>query len=91
MMIVLHSSSTRAAPRAERPGLWAALRFAVAWPGRVMEARRLAHQFAAMSDHELADIGLLRQDLRDLSAWPAHEDPGDRLEARARARRRRRG
>jgi Domain of unknown function (DUF1127) len=32
-------------------------------------------QLASMSDHELADIRLTRQDLRDASALPLGDDP----------------
>jgi hypothetical protein len=42
-----------------------------------------------MSDHELADIGLMRQDLLDATALEADEDPTLLLTARARERRQR--
>jgi uncharacterized protein YjiS (DUF1127 family) len=60
------------------------IRRALAWPARVVEARRTLTQLAQMSDRELSDIGLLRSDLADASALPRDEDPGERL-ARARA------
>src|ERR1700692_2040033 len=59
------------------------------WPARVMEARRTLAQLTGLSDYELRDIGLSRQDLVDLTARPLDEDPTPHLassrEARARS------
>ena len=45
----------------------AALRRALSWPSRVSAARRAMRQLARMSDYELRDIGLVRQDIVDAS------------------------
>ena len=50
-------------------------------------ARRAMTQLAQMSDYELRDIGLTRQDVVDVTALPLDEDPTALL-ARRRARRR---
>jgi uncharacterized protein YjiS (DUF1127 family) len=52
-----------------------ALRRVVSWPARVGAARRAMSQLARMSDYELRDIGLTRQDVVDVSALPLDEDP----------------
>ena len=52
-----------------------ALRRVVSWPARVGAARRAMSQLAHMSDYELRDIGLTRQDVVDVSALPLDEDP----------------
>lgn len=59
---------------------------ALAWPARVMAARRTLAQLAQMSDRELNDIGLLRADVADCTALALDDDPGEKL-ARARATR----
>ena len=51
------------------------LRRALSWPARVGAARRAMTQLARMSDYELRDIGLTRQDVVDVSALPLDEDP----------------
>ena len=51
------------------------LRRALNWPARVGAARRAMSQLARMSDYELRDIGLTRQDVVDVSALPLDEDP----------------
>jgi len=66
--------------------LGAAARRTALWPARVMEARRTLAELAAMSQHELRDIGLSRQDLVDFTARPLDEDPAPHL-VRARAAR----
>lgn len=71
----------------EAPKRASLLRLA-AWPLRVFAARRAMTQLGEMSDRELADVGLYRQDLRDASALPFGEDPTAMFAARARARRR---
>jgi uncharacterized protein YjiS (DUF1127 family) len=62
-------------------------RFAT-WLARVAAARRDLAQLAGMSDHELADIGLNRQDLRDATAMRLGDDPTRMFATRARERRR---
>ena len=54
------------------------------WPARVAAARAVIAKLAAMDARELADIGLTRQDLRDVSAVPLGEDPTRTLAERAR-------
>jgi uncharacterized protein YjiS (DUF1127 family) len=46
----------------------AALKHALAWPARAGAARRTMAQLARMSDVELRDIGLVRQDVVDVGA-----------------------
>jgi uncharacterized protein YjiS (DUF1127 family) len=62
---------------------------ALLWPARVMAARRTLAQLAGLSEYELRDIGLSRQDLVDFTARPLDEDPTPHLvdsrAARARA------
>jgi uncharacterized protein YjiS (DUF1127 family) len=48
---------------------------ALLWPVRVIEARRTLSQLAGLSEYELRDIGLSRQDLVDFTARPLDEDP----------------
>jgi uncharacterized protein YjiS (DUF1127 family) len=59
------------------------------WPVRVIEARRTLAQLASLSEYELRDLGLTRQDLVDLTARPLDEDPSPHLN-RARISRARR-
>ena len=66
----------------------AALRRALAWPARVGAARRTMSQLARMSDYELRDIGLTRQDVSDASALPLDADPSALLARRRAARER---
>jgi hypothetical protein len=56
------------------------------WPLRVLEARSLMGQLGGLSDHELADVGLRRQDLRDATALPLGADPSLLFEERAHER-----
>ena len=63
-----------------------ALRRLLEWPARVSAARKTMTQLAAMSDHQLRDIGLTRQDLHDVSALPIDADPAPLLERRRSAR-----
>jgi uncharacterized protein YjiS (DUF1127 family) len=79
----------------ERPnhgGAWralaAALLHAALWPARVVAARRTLAQLSGLSEYELRDIGLSRQDLVDFTARPLDEDPTPHL-ARSRAARKR--
>jgi uncharacterized protein YjiS (DUF1127 family) len=44
------------------------------WPVHVVAARRTLAQLAALSEYELRDVGLTRQDLLDLTARPLDED-----------------
>ena len=66
----------------------AALRDALCWPVRVWRARQLLGQLGSLCDHELRDIGLTRQDLRDITGLRPGHDPSIMLEHRARQRRR---
>ncbi len=65
-------------------GMAAAIRRALGWPARVGAARRTMRQLARMSDIELRDIGLVRQDVVDIGALRFDADPTARL-ARRRA------
>jgi uncharacterized protein YjiS (DUF1127 family) len=56
------------------------------WPLRVAAHRRVLNQLGGFDDRELADIGLCRQDLRDVTALPFAVDPTDHLAGRARER-----
>jgi uncharacterized protein YjiS (DUF1127 family) len=69
-------------------GAAAGLRRALSWPARVSAARRTMSQLARMSEYELRDIGLTRQDLSDATALPLDADPSGLL-ARRRAGRER--
>ncbi len=53
------------------------------WPFEVFEHRRVLTQLAEMDDRGLADIGLSRQDLRDVTALPLGADPSRTLAQRA--------
>jgi uncharacterized protein YjiS (DUF1127 family) len=68
--------------------LGTALRRAVTWPARVGAARKTMAQFARMSDRELRDIGLMRQDVADTVALPLDADPSALLVKRRAARER---
>ena len=57
---------------------------ALGWPARVGAARRAMSQLARMSDYELRDIGLVRQDIVDAAALRPEADPSAML-ARRRA------
>ncbi|MGO8798029.1 MAG: DUF1127 domain-containing protein [Roseiarcus sp.] len=59
---------------------------ALLWPARVVAARRTLAQLAGLSEYELRDIGLSRQDLVDFTARPLDEDPTPHL-SRSRAAR----
>ena len=69
-------------------GTAAALRRALTWPARVAAARRTMSQLARMSDYELRDIGLSRQDVSDATALPLDADPSALLARRRAARER---
>jgi uncharacterized protein YjiS (DUF1127 family) len=45
------------------------------WPIRAMEAWRVLNQLGALSDRELADIGLYRSDLANAAAESPAADP----------------
>ena len=62
-------------------GTAAALTRALSWPARVGAARRTMRQIARMSDVELRDIGLVRQDVVDISALRYDADPSVRRRA----------
>jgi uncharacterized protein YjiS (DUF1127 family) len=59
------------------------------WPARVVAARQTLAQLSGLSEYELRDVGLTRQDLVDLTARPLDEDPTPHL-TRARISRARR-
>ena len=87
---MLNASSAHSASIAHRHDRLAglgrlAMRLAT-WPARVVAARRTLSQLAGLSEHELSDIGLTRQDLVDFTARPLDEDPTPHL-SRARASR----
>ena len=67
----------------------AALARIALWPVHVVVARRTLAQLSALSEYELRDVGLTRQDLVDLTARPLDEDPTPHLN-RARISRARR-
>ena len=67
----------------------AVFRRAILWPAHVIEARRTLAQLANLSEYELRDVGLTRQDLVDFTARPLDEDPTPHLN-RARISRARR-
>ena len=58
----------------------------VTWPARVAAARAAMNQLAGMSDHELRDIGLTRQDLRDATGLVQDADPTQMLAQRVAGR-----
>jgi len=66
----------------------AAIKRALSWPARVSAARRAMRQIARMSDVELRDIGLVRQDVVDISALRCDADPSALLVGRRAARER---
>jgi uncharacterized protein YjiS (DUF1127 family) len=66
----------------------AALKRALSWPARISAERRAMGQLARMSDHELSDIGLVRQDVVDVSALRLDDDPSRVLSERRAARER---
>lgn len=84
-------------PERARAGLGAALHAVpaaldaiLAGPFRRFENRRTMQTMAAMSDHDLRDIGLTRGDIRDATAIPPGSDGSLFLSGRREARRRRR-
>jgi uncharacterized protein YjiS (DUF1127 family) len=78
--------ATTTAQAQAQPAWWAPLRRLASWPFRVAAAREAMRQLAGMSDHELADICLTRQDLRDASALPLSDDPTRIFAMRAKER-----
>lgn len=65
-------------PRAARSKLHRAIGYVAWWagfPARLAKVRREMALLGGMSDCELSDIGLTRQDLRDASALPLSEPP----------------
>jgi uncharacterized protein YjiS (DUF1127 family) len=53
------------------------------WPVRVAENRRIMAALGELDDRGLSDIGLSRQDLRDVTALPLGRDPTPLLAERA--------
>jgi uncharacterized protein YjiS (DUF1127 family) len=94
-MFTIRTVPAIAGERAERPSPPAQVSSGLArillWPARVLRARSELAALAALSDHELRDIGLTRQDLRGATALPLDESPTRFLAAvvseRCRARR----
>jgi len=78
-MVLLARQTSRAA---------SALRRALAWPARVSAERRAMSQLARMSDYELSDIGLVRQDVVDAGALRSDAEPSAMLARRRAARER---
>ena len=60
----------------------------LAWPSQIIAARAAMQTLGSMSDHELRDIGLTRQDLRDATGMTSGDDPTGMLAGRASERRR---
>ncbi len=89
MSVSIRSSGQVPASRGAIQAGSAALRHVLGWPARVHRARRLMLQLGAFSDRELKDVGLVRQDLRDVTGLASGIDPSVSLRARAEARRRR--
>ncbi len=67
----------------------AALRRALSWPVRISAERRAMRQLARMSDFELRDIGLVRQDVVDAAALRPEAEPSAMLARRRAAARER--
>ena len=59
----------------------------ILWPARLIAARAVLAQLAALDARELADIGLSRSDLRDATALRRDADPTGFLAERAAVRR----
>ena len=83
---IFPATTTTTPPAPARTLLWAPLRRLASWPFRVAAARASMRHLAGMSDRELADIRLTRQDLRDASALPLSDDPSRIFAMRARER-----
>jgi uncharacterized protein YjiS (DUF1127 family) len=54
----------RSAPPVERPGLFARLGAALRWVAEFPKRQAVMDELSMLSDHELADIGLTRGELR---------------------------
>ena len=86
----------RTSPRAEtistagRSLTSSVLRLAT-WPVRFYQARRNFAVLAAMSEYQLKDIGLTRQDILNVTALPRDEDPTPELARMVRERQSSRG
>ena len=80
--------SIRSAHRRFGTSGWSRLGLWLTWPARVLTARRTLLQLGILNDHELKDIGLMRQDLSDASALTLDQDPSLLLARRAGERRR---
>ena len=91
MSIVLNKQATLGQLASRASALNMILAFTksvVSWPLRVHANRILLGQMARMSAHELADIGLTPNDVRDTAALPLDSSVGHFLATRAEARRR---
>jgi uncharacterized protein YjiS (DUF1127 family) len=60
----------------------------LSWPARVAAARRTLTELSRMSEYELRDIGLSRQDLNDVTSLPLDADPSGLLVRRRASRER---
>ncbi len=89
MSVSIRSSGQVRASRGALQAGSAALLHVLGWPARVHRARRLMLQLGAFSDRELKDVGLVRQDLRDVTGLASGVDPSAILRSRVDARRRR--
>ena len=58
-------------------------------PFHLFDERQLRTRLAQLNEHELADIGLSRQDIADATALPLSSEAGAFLSGRADGRRRR--
>ncbi len=56
-------------------GLLGTFRRVIAWPFKIAQARADLAMLGGLSDYELHDIGLSRQDLRNVTALPLAKDP----------------
>jgi uncharacterized protein YjiS (DUF1127 family) len=92
MSILVHTNHSVASKSPARTTLLtSAFRIARAvlgWPIRVHANRMLLRQLAAMSPHELADIGLTPLDLGATAALPLDTEIGQFLSTRVAAHRR---
>jgi uncharacterized protein YjiS (DUF1127 family) len=93
MLLALHTGRpTRSGGRKSFTAILSQIRnlalAVLSWPGRVARHRALMGRMAAMSDYELADIGLSRQDVSDATAVALDHDPSALLMVRAEERRR---
>lgn len=85
--LISDPASVGAVPPARHWNMAAALARLVALPWRFLQARRQLLVLGGMSDRELADIGLLRQDLHDAVSLPVSVTPTSLFQRRVAERR----